>query len=229
MLGTALHVEHHQELRRRQALNTLSPPFPAVQPSAALRIAIGENDHDPYAGQDGTAVTATVTGESQWDKRCQLLWLAPLSLSYWGHAAVVLLALWCRRHSTLLLLLSFWALAAGTVWEIKVKVGDAVKAGDTLVSGWLGVSMNEAQMRRAMSAPLTVPGAHPCTLALPLPRRLPLAGSLPGLSLPRLLQIVLEAMKMEAAVVAPCDGTVKDIHVQSADMVQQGNPMCLLV
>jgi hypothetical protein len=28
-----------------------------------MRIAIGENDQDPYAGQDGTAVTATVTGE----------------------------------------------------------------------------------------------------------------------------------------------------------------------
>ena len=34
---------------------------------------------------------------------------------------------------------------------------------------------------------------------------------------------------MEAAVVAPCNGTVKDIHVGTADMVQQGTPMCLLV
>ena len=26
---------------------------------------MGENDQDPYAGQDGTAVTATVTGERE--------------------------------------------------------------------------------------------------------------------------------------------------------------------
>ena len=76
---------------------------------------------------------------------------------------------------------------------------------------------------------LASPLPHPClTPASPLPRPCLTLAS-PALSLPRLLQIVLEAMKMEAAVVAPCDGTVKDIHVQSADMVQQGNPMCLLV
>ena len=157
---------------------------------------------------------------------------------------MLLPASWCRRHSTLLLLLSFWALGAGTVWEIKVKVGDTVKAGDTLVrepslqccaspcclpgcAPLLSVALASPLPRPCLA--LASPLPHPClTPASPLPRPCLTLAS-PALSLPRLLQIVLEAMKMEAAVVAPCDGTVKDIHVQSADMVQQGNPMCLLV
>ena len=108
------------------------------------------------------------------------------------------------------------------MWEIKVKVGDTVKAGDTLV--------REPSLQ-CCASPCCLPGCAPLlsvALASPLPRPCLTLAS-PALSLPRLLQIVLEAMKMEAAVVAPCDGTVKDIHVQSADMVQQGNPMCLLV
>lgn len=64
------------------------------------------------------------------------------------------------------------AITAGTVWEIKVELGTAVKAGDTLV--------------------------------------------------------VLEAMKMEYAVTAPCDGILKHVCVQQADMVQQGSPLCLV-
>lgn len=51
-------------------------------PSAAVRLEVGEDDENPYAGQEGTQVTAAVTG---------------------------------------------------TVWEVKVKVGQAVKAGETLV------------------------------------------------------------------------------------------------
>ncbi|KAI3425770.1 hypothetical protein D9Q98_007745 [Chlorella vulgaris] len=89
--------------------------------SSVMRVAMGENDSDPYDGQPGTAVTAAVTG---------------------------------------------------TVWEIKVELGTAVKAGDTLV--------------------------------------------------------VLEAMKMEYAVTAPCDGILKHVCVQQADMVQQGSPLCLV-
>lgn len=42
-------------------------------------------------------------------------------------------------------------------------------------------------------------------------------------------QVVLEAMKMEYAVAAPCDGTVKHVCVQQGDMVQQGSPLCLVV
>ena len=99
-----------------------------------------------------------------------------------------------------------WVLAAGTVWEIKVKVGDAVKAGDTLVSA----DSEEPALR-------CFPGLLSFSPSLLSPCPCPL------------LQIVLEAMKMEAAVVAPCDGTVKDIHVLVADLVQQGNPLCLVV
>lgn len=40
--------------------------------------------------------------------------------------------------------------------------------------------------------------------------------------------MVLEAMKMEYAVTAPCDGTVAHIRVAAGDMVQQGSPLCLL-
>lgn len=42
-------------------------------------------------------------------------------------------------------------------------------------------------------------------------------------------QVVLEAMKMEYAVAAPCDGTLKHVCVQQGDMVQQGSPLCLVV
>lgn len=34
-----------------------------LQPSVAVRLALGEHDEHPYEGQDGTQVTAAVTGE----------------------------------------------------------------------------------------------------------------------------------------------------------------------
>ncbi|PSC69627.1 urea carboxylase [Micractinium conductrix] len=90
-------------------------------PSAAVRIEMGEDDETPFAGLDGTVVSAAVTG---------------------------------------------------TVWEVKVEVGAEVKQGDTLV--------------------------------------------------------VLEAMKMEYAVLAPCDGTVTHVRAVQGDMVHQGTALCLV-
>lgn len=44
-------------LRRRST----APPF-RLQPSAAVRLEVGEDDENPYEGQEGTQVTAAVTG-----------------------------------------------------------------------------------------------------------------------------------------------------------------------
>lgn len=91
------------------------------QPSAAVRLDMGEDDDTPFAGLEGTVVSAAVTG---------------------------------------------------TVWEVKVEVGAEVKAGDTLV--------------------------------------------------------VLEAMKMEYAVLAPADGKVTHMRAVQGDMVHQGTALCLI-
>lgn len=37
----------------------------ALQPSAAVRLEVGENDENPFEGMEGTPVTAAVTGERQ--------------------------------------------------------------------------------------------------------------------------------------------------------------------
>lgn len=44
--------------------NPNAPFPPTLQQSSVMRVAMGENDSDPYEGQPGTAVTAAVTGES---------------------------------------------------------------------------------------------------------------------------------------------------------------------
>lgn len=98
-----------------------------LQPSAAVRLEVGEDDENPYAGQEGTQVTAAVTGAL---RACMAL----LAVGWWlqagaaaGRACVEwALAPTSRAHCT--------AFCAGTVWEVKVKVSQAVKAGETLVS-----------------------------------------------------------------------------------------------
>ena len=47
---------------KRAACAPLCAPL-LVQPSAAVRIEVGESDDNPYVGQEGTPVTAAVTGE----------------------------------------------------------------------------------------------------------------------------------------------------------------------
>ena len=40
--------------------------------------------------------------------------------------------------------------------------------------------------------------------------------------------VVLEAMKMENALVAPCDGIVKGIKLKSGDTVAKGAVLCVI-
>ena len=40
--------------------------------------------------------------------------------------------------------------------------------------------------------------------------------------------VVLEAMKMENALVAPCDGVVKGIKLNSGDTVAKGAVLCVI-
>ena len=40
--------------------------------------------------------------------------------------------------------------------------------------------------------------------------------------------LVLEAMKMENALVAPCDGVVKGIKLKSGDTVAKGAVLCVI-
>jgi oxaloacetate decarboxylase alpha subunit/pyruvate carboxylase subunit B len=40
--------------------------------------------------------------------------------------------------------------------------------------------------------------------------------------------VVLEAMKMENALVAPCDGTVKEMKFASGDTVPKGAVLCVI-
>lgn len=95
----------------------------------------------------------------------------------------------------------------GTVWEIKAKIGQAVKAGDTLVGN----------------------ASFPCFKEhLHVWPRQPHVGARNDCSGFYVLQMVLEAMKMEYAVTSPVDGIVRHVRFAASDMVQQGMPVCLV-
>ena len=86
-----------------------------------MRLAVGEDDENPYDGQEGTQVTATVTGGYYAVEPCEIRRLV---------CNVRTARLCCVESQGHFM----HAHAAGTVWELKVKVGQSVKAGDTLVS-----------------------------------------------------------------------------------------------
>lgn len=198
--GTVYDIEVEEQQEVRPTLGNLvvggSPAAPVAGSAAPAVSASGDAVPAPLAG----SVFKILVEEGQEVKA--------------GDVLVILEAMKMETEIT--------APADGVVTGILVNLGDAVQAGQGLVSLGAAASGGEAKATEAPAAP-TGQGT-------PVPA--PLAGSVfkievaPGDKVEAgQVVIVLEAMKMETEIKAESAGTVNSVLVKVGDAVQAGQPL----
>ena len=125
-----------------------------------------------------------------------------------------------------------FAPCAGTVTRICVNQGDQVQAGDTLMQ--IGGTVTTTVAAPAPAAEASAPAAPVAGGA-----RTEVNAPMPDLALRFNVKVgdavkqndvlmVMEAMKMENEIFAPCDGTVAEISVNQGDQLQAGDTLMVL-
>ena len=126
----------------------------------------------------------------------------------------------------------------GTISSIAVNQGDQIQADDLILTiGGVAVAVQAAPAPQAEAAPVQEAPAQ----AAPAPAAAPAGGTsvnapMPGLILRLNVKVgdkvklndeivIMEAMKMENPIYAPCDGTVTAIHVSQGDQLQADDPI----
>ena len=132
----------------------------------------------------------------------------------------------------------------GTVSSIAVNQGDQIQADDLILTiGGVAVAVQAAPAPAAAPAPQAeaTPVQEAPAQAAPAPAAAPAGGTsvnapMPGLILRLNVKVgdkvklndeivIMEAMKMENPIYAPCDGTVTAIHVSQGDQLQADDPI----
>ena len=132
----------------------------------------------------------------------------------------------------------------GTVSSIAVNQGDQIQADDLILTiGGVAVAVQAAPAPAAAPAPQAeaAPVQEAPAQAAPAPAAAPAGGTsvnapMPGLILRLNVKVgdkvklndeivIMEAMKMENPIYAPCDGTVTAIHVSQGDQLQADDPI----
>ena len=81
----------------------------------------------------------------------------------------------------------------------------------------------------APAAPKAAPAAGSNTVNSPMPGNILSVNVKPGDAVKSgAVLMILEAMKMENEILAPADGTVKEVFVQKGSTVETGSPLCSL-